>query len=98
MRYLYSAVAGESIFSRAGATAEDCEGLAAVWLRGQDDPEAKAHLAHILPPEANPALPRLFEGDFPTSFVFWYLSFRGETESLSTESRAREAQISLDIE
>jgi hypothetical protein len=72
--------------------------LAAVWLRGQDDPEAKAHLAHILPPEAKPALPRLFEGDFPTSFVFWYFSFRGETESLSTESRAREAQISLDIE
>ena len=72
--------------------------LAAVWLRGQDDPEAKAHLEHILPPEANPALPRLFEGDFPTSFVFWYLSCGGETESLSTESRAREAQISLDIE
>ena len=44
--------------------------LAAVWLRGQDDPEAKAHLEHILPPEAKPALPRLFEGDFPTSFVF----------------------------
>ena len=60
--------------------------LAAVWLRGQDDPEAKAHLEHILPPEANPALPRLFEGDFPTSFVFWYFSCQGESESLSTET------------
>jgi hypothetical protein len=32
--------------------------LTAVWLRGKEYPEAKAHLAQILPPEASPALQR----------------------------------------
>ena len=32
--------------------------LTAVWLRGKECPEAKAHLAQILPPEASPALQR----------------------------------------
>jgi hypothetical protein len=32
--------------------------LSAVWLRGKEYPEAKAHLAQILPPEASPALQR----------------------------------------
>jgi hypothetical protein len=30
--------------------------LTAVWLRGKEYPEAKAHLAQILPPEASPPL------------------------------------------
>lgn len=34
------------------------EFLAAVWLRGKEFPEAKAHLAAILRPEASPALQR----------------------------------------
>src|SRR6267143_7234604 len=34
------------------------EFLASVWLRGKEYPEAKAHLAQILPPEASPALQR----------------------------------------
>jgi hypothetical protein len=32
--------------------------LTGVWLRGKEYPEAKAHLAEILPPEASPALQR----------------------------------------
>jgi len=32
--------------------------LSAVWLRGKEYPEAKAHLAEILPPEASPSLQR----------------------------------------
>jgi hypothetical protein len=32
--------------------------LTPVWLRGKEYPEAKAHLAQILPPEASPALQR----------------------------------------
>jgi hypothetical protein len=34
------------------------EFLSAVWRRGKEYPEAKAHLAQILPPEASPALQR----------------------------------------
>ena len=32
--------------------------LETVWLRGKEYPEAKVHLAQILPPEASPALQR----------------------------------------
>src|SRR5262245_9984249 len=34
------------------------EFLTSAWLRGKEDPEAKAHLSPILPPEASPAFQR----------------------------------------